>query len=62
MRGHEIGVEELVGQSLHGRSGRVALPRVKLKLARAACLELGEAPARRAARVVDVRSSVADIV
>ena len=47
---------------LHGRSGRVALPRVKLTPAKPACLELAEAPARRAARAVDVRRSTADIV
>lgn len=46
---------------LHGRSGRVALPREKLNPAKAACLELEAAPARRAARAVDVRSSVGDI-
>lgn len=47
---------------LHGRSGRVALPRVKLNPAKAACLELGAAPARRATRAVEVRSSIANIL
>ena len=40
----------------------MALPRVKLRPAKPVCLEVEGAAARRAARVVDVRSSVADIV
>jgi len=59
---NEIAVGEVIVEGLHGRSGRVALPRVKLNPARAACLELEAAPARRAARAVDVRRSVADII
>ena len=49
-------------KSLHGRSGSVALPRVKLKPPMPALLELAEVPARRAARAVVVRSIVTDIV
>ena len=47
---------------LHGRSGRVALPRTKVAAARLACLERDEAPARRADRTVDVRSRVVDML
>ena len=52
----------LTEESLHGRSGRVALPRVKLRLARAALLELEGVPARRATRAAELRNNVADIV
>jgi hypothetical protein len=46
---------------VHGRSGRVALPRTKLVLAMAAT-RLG-APARRAERaVMEVRKRVADMI
>jgi hypothetical protein len=53
--------EDCSDMNLHGRSGRVALPRTKLVLAIEAALF--EAPALRAERAApDVRKSVADMV
>ena len=47
---------------LHGRSGRVALPRTKLVPARPAARELDVATARRALRAVEVRSNKVDML
>lgn len=55
-----IGAEE-GGGSLQGRSGRVALPRVKDRAVRRAVLEVGWALARRAERARDVRRRVEDM-
>jgi hypothetical protein len=41
---------------IHGRSGRVALPRVKVTAARPARAVVACLPARRAERVAEVRS------
>ncbi len=49
-------------ENLHGRSGSVALPLVKLAPARTARLEVTDADRRRADRVAIVRRSEVDIV
>jgi len=46
----------------HGRSGRVALPRVKVVLAMAARLVVEGALARRAERAIELRSIAVDMV
>lgn len=46
----------------HGRSGRVALPRMRVVLVRPALLELAEELARRAVRAVVVRRRVVDML
>lgn len=49
----------LIGEEIiiHGRSGRVALPRVKVTPARPARAKVACLPARRAVRAADVRRS-----
>lgn len=47
---------------LHGRSGRVALPRTKLVPARPVAREVDFAAARRALRAVEVRSKEVDML
>lgn len=48
------------GRYEHGRSGSVALPRMKLAPARPACLDVDEV-ALRAERAVEVRRIIADM-
>jgi len=61
VRQYTVSIRRLVRIYIHGRSGRVALPRTKLVLAIAAAF-LG-APARRAERAaVLVRKSAADML
>ena len=50
----------MIHRNLHDRSGRVTLVRTKLVPARPA--RGAEAPARKAARAVELRKRVADIV
>lgn len=46
----------------HGRSGKVALPRMKVTPAMPAFFELAGAPARRPERMAVVRRRVVDMV